>query len=295
MSLPSTLAISISNVLFRSSLNVIDRFLLSKNFLEFFQLLFITSLIPLIFGCILLLFLGELSNLIIPFMTWQCFLLSLSNHLAGLSFSSALSEQPIKQVALRAKLPELFLPLLLLLPGYSDSALNIKTWMPLFITWIAVIPMFRRIEVFSFICDKSTFWIGSTLLLQMVASAFFFNEFQCFTEVLVFTIASILWRTIFGMIMCLKHGSSKINTNETMTLLNFTGLIFSRSFCALVTQVTFMWCVLQGQPLIYWPIINMTPLISSAASHFLLKEKIEFAEGFALTGFCVAATLPLLM
>lgn len=291
MSIPTILATSFSHVMFKSSLNLMDRILFSKKILGFFHLVFLASAIPLVMGCLALLYMGELRSVMGPFLTYPCFFLSLTTYLAGLTFSYSLRQHPVRHVILRAKLPELILPFLLLLPWYSQDTMDFKTWIPLIVTWIAVIPLFKNMNNYKHFFDLPTILLSGTLILQMAASSYVPQGSHTYTDIFVFTIASLMWRCLFGIPLCILQKPTE-EIPEKMSFKHFSGFLFVRSVFSLLTQLTFMWCILEGQPLIFWPILNMTPLVSSVASHFLLNESIKRAEGFALLGFCLAATLP---
>ncbi|MBY0529426.1 MAG: hypothetical protein K2P51_04465 [Rhabdochlamydiaceae bacterium] len=70
----------------------------------------------------------------------------------------------------------------------------------------------------------------------------------------------------------------------------YFGLLSLRAILALITQLTFTWCILEGPLWLIWPIINTTPLISSIASQFILKEKPLFKEIVALFCFFISST-----
>jgi hypothetical protein len=193
-----TIATCFSNVLLRSSLNVIDRFLFGKKLFGFFYLYFLSLALPFLIGILFLLQLGDLKTLWGIVNSSPCFLLSISSQLVGLSFSYAFRKHEVRQVILRAKLPELFLPLLLWIPfwtnGHSADFITWKTIFPLIITWIGILPLVIQNHSRSYFFDKATFFVCGSLLVQMFFSSHVRTESLSYSEAIGLTTGILLWR-----------------------------------------------------------------------------------------------------
>jgi drug/metabolite transporter (DMT)-like permease len=82
---------------------------------------------------------------------------------------------------------------------------------------------------------------------------------------------------------------------EEFSIPHLVAIMLLRSFLSFGTILTFTWCTLKGNPLLIWPILNMTPLVATAASHLILKEKVSSSEQFALIGFFLGTSLTLVL
>ncbi len=296
----ATIATCFSNVLLRSSLNVIDRFLFGKKIFGFFYLYFLTMALPFLIGALFLLQLGELGSLWRIFTSPSCFFLSISTQLVGLSFSYAFRHHEVRQVILRAKLPELFLPLLLMIPFWTSEHLTDpftwKTALPMITTWIGILPLIIWNNSRPSYFDKATLFVSGSLLIQMFFSSHIPIESNSYSETIGLTTGILLWRCFFTVPFCFfkQPGTPQEEPKEKFSL-RMVNIMLLRSFISFGTLLTFTWCILEGNPLLIWPILNMTPLVATAASHLILKEKVDFTEQIALIGFFAGTSLTLIL
>lgn len=283
----------------RSSLNVIDRFLFGKKLFGFFYIYLLSLTLPCVIGIAFLLPLGNIQNLWTVFATPSCLMLSIATQLVGLSFGYAFRKHEVKHVILRAKFPELFLPLFLLFPffrGQEESVIvNWKMALPLIITWLGILPLALRKEYLASFFDRSTLFLSGSLLLQMFVSSKIPAELNTYSQAIVLTTAILLWRCLFTLPFCLfKKKKIELEENPIDSAYVIKILIL-RSIIAFLTLLTFTRCIMEGNPLLIWPILNMTPLVATAASHLILKEKVSHLEKFALAGFFMGAGLTLML
>lgn len=295
----TTVLTCLLNVMSRSSLNVIDRFLFGKKLFGFFYIYLLSLTLPCIIGIAFLLPLGNIQNLWTVFATPSCFLLSIATQLVGLSFGYAFRKHEVKQVILRAKFPELFLPLLLFFPFLKGQEQPIvANWtmlLPLIITWLGILPLALRKEYLASFCDRSTLFLSGSLLLQMFVSSKIPAESNTYSQAILLTSAMLLWRCLFTLPFCLftkGKVESEENPADSMYLIK---ILLLRSIISFLTLLTFSWCIMEGNPLLIWPILNMTPLVATAASHLILKEKVTHLEKFALAGFFMGTSLTLML
>ncbi len=337
------------NVVTRSSLNLLDRYLFGKQNLSFFHLYFCSISLPFIYGLCAIPFTGQIEEAISYFLSINCFLLALATNLVGLSFSYAFRQKEVHHVILHSKIPELLFPLLLFLPLFSigSSSFYEPTWksfLPLTVTWISFIPYFLRGKSLGSFFDKTAFFIIGSLLFQMVVSANILVSKTNFHQILSYTVALLLWRCILSIPISLTNkkketyrgaaeilnlddlkapgfphrkwvnisnmnpfamreprGLSEWSKSKFQLLLGISnptplsgklsGLIAFRGVIALITQFTFTWAIIEGDPLIVWPILNTTVFVSSIASQFILKEKIHRSDWIALCGVFVSSCL----
>lgn len=248
--------------------------------------------LPFLIGLVYLLGFGELEILWKWLTSFPCLLLSISAHLVGLSFCYAFRHHEVKQVIIKSKLPELVLPLFSLLPIFTTKfSADLKTIIPLIITWIGILPLYIRDKKKLNLFDKTTVFISGSLLLQMLFSAHISVPTMSLTEKVGFTTAMLLWRSIFTLPFCLKYMNKK---SEKLTFL-IAMVIIIRALASFATQLTFTWSVLEGNPLFIWPILTLTPLVATMASHLILNEKIHLLELFALSSFFIGTMIALII
>ncbi len=267
---------------------MIDRFLFGKRLLGFFNLYFLSMLLPFLIGVLYLASNGELSLIGDWFYSLPCLLLSVSAHLVGLSYSYAFRHYEVKQVIIRSKLPELILPLFFFMPFFAAKFTpSMKSLLPLVITWIGVMPLYMKSKEKLNFLDKTTLFIAGSTLLQMFFAAHLSASTTTITEKIGFTTAMMLWRSIFTIPFCFNYKSERSNQVGFVIFL----IIIVRAFASFATQLTFTWCVFEGNPLYIWPILSLTPLVASVASHIILKEKIHLVELFALCAFFLGTSV----
>jgi hypothetical protein len=226
------------------------------------------------------------------FLSVPCFLLALATNLVGLSFSYAFRSKDVRHVVLHTKIPELILPFFLLIPFLAElQPLNVLSWkhcIPLLLTWASFIPYFLKGNHKKILFDKSSLFISTTLLFQMLISSTFRMKLFTFNDLFIFTMATLLWRCILSLVLFSKKNEPfKMGLLSTPILV----LIGIRGFVALATQFTFNWAIMAGHPLLVWPILNTTLIVSSLASQFLLKEKIHKSDWIALSGLFASTCL----
>lgn len=283
------------NVLSRSVGTLIDRSLFKEKDVNFFHLYFFSNISPLIFGTLVLFSLGELGAMQNYFLTLPCFFLSFVAHLVALSFSYAFRHCKVQQVVLKSKLPELFLPFLALIPIYRDQSiafsLDWKITIPLLITWIGMIPLLTHQNIRSSFFDKTTLFIGVTLLLQMGCSFASLIPANSFAEIVAYAVAMLMWRCLFILPFYgfQRRGQDRASRSLSKKMI---GMICCRAFVAITTQVSLVWCILNGSPLLIWPIMNMSPLISWIMSQAILKEAPHRTEMTAFACFLCGSALP---
>lgn len=283
------------NVVSRSSLNLLDRYLFGKQSLSFFHLYFCSISLPFIYGLCGILFTDQIESSINYFFSINCLLLALATNLVGLSFSYAFRHKEVRHVILHSKIPELLFPLLLFVPllsmGWTSSyELTWKSFLPLTVTWLSFIPYFLHGKSVGFFFDKTAFFISGSLLFQMVVSANISIPKTTFHQILSYTVALLLWRCILSIPLCFKNKKKNIESASSLWG-KLSGLIAFRGLIALITQFTFTWAVIEGDPILVWPILNTTVFISSIASQFILKETIHRSDWIALCGVFVSSCL----
>lgn len=247
---------------------------------------------PFMYGFIFLPFFGSMQDVIESFLSAPCFLLALATNFVSLSFSYAFRSKDVRHVVLHTKIPELILPFFLLSPFFAElQPLNVFSWkhcIPLLITWASFIPYFLNGNHKRVLFDKSSLFISTTLLFQMLISLTFRMTLVTLKDLLVFTMAILLWRCILSLVLLGKKKEPfKMGTLSTSILV----IIGIRGFVALATQFTFNWAIMAGHPLLVWPILNTTLIVSSLASQFFLKEKMHISDWIALSGLFASSCL----
>lgn len=279
----------LTNVVSRSSLNVIDRYLLKDDKINFNFIYFTSIFLPFIYAFLFLPVFGNIQDLINSFFSIRCFLLALATNLVGLSFSHAFRSKDVRHVMIHTKIPELILPFFLLTPLFSGDAVSLKHCIPLILMWISFIPYFLNGNHKKVLFDTPSLCILGTLLFQMLISSTFQKAPLSLNELLVFTMAVLLWRCILSLMLFSNKKSSTFKlsclTTPIMLLIGIRGVV------ALLTQFTFNWAITEGHPLFIWPILNTTLIVSSLASQFFLKEQVHKSDWIALCGLFASSCL----
>jgi hypothetical protein len=224
------------------------------------------------------------------FLSIRCFLLALATNLVGLSFSYAFRHKDVRHVMLHSKIPELILPFFLLIPLFPElQPISLKHCIPLLLMWISFIPYFLNGNHKKVLFDRPSLCILGTLLFQMLVSSTFRMSLLTLKDLLVFTMAVLLWRCILSLVLFTNKKSNAFKFSSLTTPLIL--LIGVRGLVALVTQFTFNWAIMQGHPLLVWPILNTTLIVSSLGSQFFLKEQIQRSDWIALSGLFASSCL----
>jgi len=283
----SSVASSVACAFFRSTLTICDRVLFRKQAMGFFYIYFLSVFFPLLL-CSPALFFVKGINLS-RFFSFHFLAVATATHLVGLSFSYAFRSQPVQRVVLRAKLPELVLPFIALFLGAKNFA--ISTMAPLFVSWIAVLPLLLNERFKDLLWNKITLYVSGSLLIQILVTSLIPFEKHDLAAAFELTIGLLFWRCLFTLPFCLRPGKTA-KIEESVVLSQALFVIAFRSVFAILTQLTFSWCILKGNPVVVWPIMNMTPLISAVASQYILGERFQKLEAYALIGFVCAAMTP---
>lgn len=280
------------NILSRSSLNVIDRHLFGKQKLNF-QLLYLSSnFIPFLYSLILLPWFGN-DFFLDEFFSLRCVLLALATNLVGLSFSHAFKHKEVRHVVLHTKMPELIIPFLIFLPFIPDWVMEKEvTWkhfIPLAITWLSFIPYFINGQYKKILFDSSALYLFGSLLFQIIISSTFMKSMSSWNDLLTFTVAILFWRCILSLPLAFKEACNF--TSILSISVPMISLIAIRGLVSLITQFTFNWAIVEGHPLILWPLLNTTIILSSVMSQFVLKEPIYKSDWIALTGLFLSSCI----
>ncbi len=146
------------NVLSRSSLNILDRYLYGKLSLNFFFIYFSSVFLPLIYGICGVLLYDKINVSIKYFFSFNCFFLALSTHIVGLSFSLAFKYKDIRHIVLHSKIPELLFPIFIIISIFLNMPISYKItlrcFLPLVITWLSFIPYFLNGKYTNVLFDK---------------------------------------------------------------------------------------------------------------------------------------------
>ena len=280
------------NVVCRSSLNVIDRFLFGGRVLGFFYVQFLSLFFPFLISIGYLGLFHEWTVLFDWFTSLPCFFLSISAHLVGLSYSYAFRRHQVKDVIIRSKLPELILPIILFIPFfYTKFPPNFKTLIPLVITWTGILPIYFIDRKRENLLDKTTLFIAGSSLLQMFFSSYLSVSTLDYSNKIGFTTAMLMWRWIFTLPFCFRIKEA-IKGNLDSTSLS---IILFRAFASFATQITFIWCVFEGNPLVVWPLLSLTPIVATVGSHIVLKEKIQKIDLIPLAALFLGSIVALII
>jgi len=280
------------NVICRSSLNVIDRFLFGGRVLGFFYVQFLSLFLPFLISIGYLGLLHESKLLFNWFTSFPCFFLSISAHLVGLSYSYAFRHHQVKHVIIRSKLPELILPIILFIPFfYTKFPPNFKTLIPLAITWTGILPIYFIDRKRENLLDKTTLFIAGSSLLQMFFSSYLSVSTLNYSNKIGFTTAMLLWRCLFTLPFCFRIKASAKGNLDSASI----AIILFRAVASFATQVTFTWCVFEGNPLVVWPLLSLTPIVATVGSHILLKEKIKPLDLIPLVALFLGSTIALII
>lgn len=286
--------LSIFNVLTRSSLNTIDRYLFRNNN-KFIISHALTTLTPLILGFFGLLFLGNLSKFFADFLSFRSFLLSVATHLVSLCFCYCFKHWEVRKVVIQSKLTDFVLPILILIPVATEfNHLQWKHYFTIGIGWIGIIPIILKEKTLSYLLHQSTLFLVVCSAFQILISSVCFTSCQStFADIYTFTISTLLWR---GILVIGPVAWELITQNIAIQLPanSFTKIHLLRAILALLTQLTFVWCMMKNQPFIVWPILNMTPLTSMIISRYLLGEPIRLQELFAVACLFFCSIIALL-
>jgi hypothetical protein len=297
----SIILLSCANVASRSSLNVIDRFVFGRSKTGFLQLYFFTNALPLVLGFFILAFLKTKVSFWSYFLTLPCALWALSTHLVGMSFSYAFRHCEVRQVVIKAKIPEVlfaFTPFIFnTIPSFSSG---LKTYASLTPTLIGLILIWlkggsKKIPLF----DRVGFYIISSLLIQMICVSSLSISADTLEGGLLISVAMLLWRCCLMLPFLYTSWKKEQNVRDEAQepvqdskgqFSRISGVLIFRAVLALATQLTFTWCVLKGPPLLIWPIFNTTPLVASIAAQLILKEYPHWSEVVALLCFFLGST-----
>lgn len=196
-------------------------------------------------------------------------------------------------MVLHSKIPELVLPLLVFLSLFPDKFDGGVTWkhlIPLVLTWLSFIPYFMGGKHRKILFDKSALFLFGTLVIQMLVGSTVLMSFTNIEEILVFTIAFLFWRCILSLPLSLK----KIN-DEKLNLSAITWpvivIIAVRGFVGLLAQFTLNLALIDGHPLLIWPLLNTSVILSAVASQYFLKERIHSSDWVALSGLFLSSCL----
>ncbi|HAB99953.1 MAG TPA: hypothetical protein DCE71_09045, partial [Parachlamydiales bacterium] len=242
------------------------------------------------------------------FLTWPCALLALATHLVGMSFSYAFRHSEVREVIIKAKIPELFFAFASVFPILSNRfslfSFGTGTYITIISTVIGLvfIGSAKKMKISSFF-DRSGLCIIGSLMMQMLCASCHLISTKTWQDAIPLSIAMLLWRCCLTLPLLFIHnrrgnknsqvevgGSSEAVLQARGALFATLRLLSTRAAFALATQFTFAWCVLEGPSYVIWPIFNTTPLVASIASQFILKERPHWSEIAALLCFFSGST-----
>lgn len=298
---------SVVNVFSRSTLIVIDRYtygLKGKNLLIFLS---INTFLPFLIGLSAVVAFRDISHLLEFIFSPACMIFSPAIQLVSFSYCWAFSKWEVKYVELQGKISDLFLPLIfIVLPAsllHGREANQWQLYIPMVLSWIGFTPLIIKNHLLRNILNKSTALICSSLIIEaaismMITKTSYANGWDAFE----FALGTLFWRSMISISCSLLHvfkarknGLKDESLPKEPMDMKLTTIIFVRALITLVTQVTFIFTIATTHPLIIWPIINSTPLVSSICSKIALKEKLFWPELFALACLVCASTVPMMI
>lgn len=277
----------------RSSLNVIDRYLFGQNSINFKFLYFSSLLLPFIYSLLLLPFFGTFAGVIEHILCIKCFTWALATNLVGLSFSYAFRHKDVRHVVLHTKIPELILPVFVFFSFFPDQfsgGVNWKHLVPLALTWVSFIPYFMGGLHKTILFDKPALCLFGSLLIQMLVGSSILISLNGIEEILVFTIAFLFWRCILSLPLSLKKIKDEKIDLRALSL-PIILIIIGRGVIGLIAQFTLNLALVDGHPMMIWPLLNTSVILSAIASQYFLKEQIHKSDWIALSGLFLSSSL----
>ncbi len=298
---------SVVNVFSRSTLTVIDRYIYGLKGKNLFIFLSINTFLPFLIGLTAVLAFKDFAHLWKYIFSTECMIFSPAIQLVSFSYCLAFKKWEVRHVELQGKISDLFLPLVFfIIPASFLHGMEATQWqlyIPMVLSWIGFTPLIIKHHLLRNIINKSTLLICSSLIIEesismVITKTSFSNGWDAF----VFALGTLFWRSIISIICSIISHFSLPKTHlensfKEIESLDFklTMVIFVRALITLVTQVTFIFTIATTHPLIIWPILNSTPLVSSICSKIVLKEKLFWPEMFALVCLMMASTSPMII
>jgi uncharacterized membrane protein len=260
----------------RALLNILDRQILGLHKKNLRFTVMVNNLLPLLALSVVLLIAGKLTHIFVYISSFKVFIFSLIYQCVSYSFSYAFSKCKVQQVVLFAKLPDIFIPALLLLIFGIYDIQNILFSVAIF-AFCSPFFISQRSSKTQYI---AALFLTITLIVQGVFAQFSLSsQISGISEILLYTTAVLFWRFLFTLILNIKN-TMKVKDID----FQYSFLVIIRSIVNLITQVTFIFALSQENGYRAWPIINSTIIFSIVLSKLFLKEKTTRVEGIALTG-----------
>lgn len=284
MLIATTIFVSLLSAMSRASLNLFDRVLLKQadNSVLFVSLL--NNLIPLIFVVPYSLLVYDWSAFQI-FASINIWLIAASIQLNALLFGYGFKKLTVGEVALWSKIPDITLPFIFLLIGFKTTSVDLV--FSLATTCVLAVFYFsfgavslKRPAGWVIFCAVTLHAVFSYSLIQSSVSTLEQSILLSFCIIMIrsaYTLVLMLPRLFKGIAFAPLEGR----------------MVLGRGFFALLTQVTFIYALSLGNPVLSWSIFNMTSLLSTLMAHYLLDEKPTRADYYVLASLTLILTLRL--
>ncbi|MDF2550701.1 MAG: hypothetical protein K0S07_1768 [Chlamydiales bacterium] len=289
------------NAFSSSALTLVNRYTLGVKRNNPYLVLLTNTFIPFLIGYFLLVMTGGRAHqLVLTYVTsYPCFLLALIFHLVSFTFSFAFKKWNVRQVVLQSKVADIVLSAIFFTTYlFKDPrGCSLLTVLCLVININACIPFFLM-QKRSFLMHKTSLWVIVSLILQaLFLSLGPIDKNITLEKAAALTIATFFWQAVFSslLLMYKMQGGNKEDQEPDLSQVANVGALLLRPAAMLLTQATYIFSAKMGNPLLIWPIINSTPMISILMSCFFLREKLLWQDVFAMCGFTLSALLPLII
>jgi hypothetical protein len=276
--------VSLISAVSRASLNLFDRSMLKEGETSVFYVSLLNNLVPLIFILPYSVIAYDLSDFQI-LASANVWLIAASIQLNALLFGYGFKKLTVGEVALWSKIPDITLPFIFLLIGFQtswvDLAFSLATTCMLaaFYFVFGTVSLKRRIGWVIF-CAVTLHAVFSYILIQATASTL--------EQSILLSFCIIVIRSVYTLVLMLPH------LFKRFVFVPLDGrMVLGRGFFALLTQVTFIYALSLGNPVLSWSIFNMTSLLSTLMAHYVLDEKPTRADYYVLASLTLIVSLRL--
>ena len=292
MTMTLVLAVALASAISRAALNVFDRSILRQ---ENSNVLFVSlanNILPLCFIAPFLLMFVQIENIFTIFLKVEVWLLALSVQINALLFGYALKRLSILESGIWGKLPDAILPGLFIAVGF-----NVDIWDIAFaLGTTAAVLLLQMTTTRPNENSVLKLSIGGALIFfavpahALVSSVLVMESAATIVDALVVASCIIFMRSIYTIVMVMP----KVLPSSAKKIATPSALLLPRAFFAITTQVTFVWALSLGHPVLAWVIFNFTGLIATGLAALFIGERPALRDMMLLsilTGAVVVRTV----
>jgi len=257
------------STLSRSGLNILDRINIGIRKSSIHEVMLQNNVLPAFIGIIGATAFGLFIPVVGSFLNWNSLVFSMIVQLVAYAISVSFKKHNVEDVVVASKLSDLFISIIYFLPIYS----SIKNYSVdiVFSAITSIICIIYLIKIDSY---QSLILVIFSLIFQAVLTPFILPKAgpNLVMESIIFSIATMLWRSIFSFIFYIK--------NDKFLIRNMfpSFLIIYRAALAISTQIFLVLAISIDSGPITWSILNMTGVFSILLSVALFKIKFSIIK-----------------